>query len=1182
MRKRIKQKINNETKKTGIQIIEKKINLMTPVYLHRKINLSNIQEKKSQKRLNPIVNESKLNISIKKKNSNNSIKSIIMNSIEVNRNKEIKNEKNQKSNLGLISQTLSLILNNKKNKTEQNLFGIKKAGKNKKIYLDENKENVSMNCNDRTNISINLNNFNNISKLENNLNINNMIIQNNSQNGMTSNINNTNSDNFSGVQRNNFIKKKIITFGKKKNDILKDININCLNNARNSKERDINDNRTQNIRKKIYNYIKEDNQLTNRIIQDYGTNNINNFTKNYNKYLNDNSFTGNSTSLQKRKISFCDYNNTPDNNKNLLNNKINGNSENRVANSCYLDNILSFRKVKPKIFYKSPVNKTSKTNLQAGKISVDCSDNENKQKYNYKKKSFVLNTNLIKYPSSRDTAFKKLNIKNFNVNHKNGNNQNSYFSMNYTYTDTNDNTSMDSGNKKILEKIRNNYIITKKTNYLKIKKDNNSKKSKTIKEYKNRENKINVGKTHSNASSGIISNNYNFNEKDNFKKLSHRTLSNFKNKLKKESNLIDVDNILVRVLDDKELSLLKKEKILSKSSSSLHNKKIYNNNRINVCKKHKNEIITPQKAYTKHINKLSTNSFKNIPHRENQYSKKSEKISKKNESHIVKSGKNTNISKAAPNNKNISNKLDSSNSSFVVHDDIKKINTNVNVINKNINVKLNEEVKIIDFNILYTLESKLKILLMKINRYQICYNECQDWLSFYFGTNFYEKILIFFSSEHNRNQMIYFIKFELLCFLICYDISFNKNYSQTSILLKTIFNLLHKNCLSLFSFIIKNINENNENKEKEKSIINNNYIEQMIIIKKLQEVIKNELKMNLDIQEINESIIIQIFTDNFKQMKNYYEMIIENIYSNMNELKNSNILSFDENNSNKKYNFFNFPDCIKINIFKLNDKKKSYIISQFFKSTLNSIDLFTIKEFKVFFNLYLNKSIDNLFIQQYYNSKRIYSLIPYPPFIPPLNPEKKILPPMNTEKYHYTLILDLDETLIYLEKEYYTFNNIHNIKNKKLTLRPGLFNFLDRMKKIYEIVLFTFSSSEYANPIIQLIEKEEKYFEHILYIQHASYNNGEYVKNINHIGRDLKTTIIVDDNINIIQKFNRDNTICIKPFYGDNSNEKNTLQILGNILNKIRYDAEITGDIAKSLQKEKYNIITEISSNLEE
>ena len=138
---------------------------------------------------------------------------------------------------------------------------------------------------------------------------------------------------------------------------------------------------------------------------------------------------------------------------------------------------------------------------------------------------------------------------------------------------------------------------------------------------------------------------------------------------------------------------------------------------------------------------------------------------------------------------------------------------------------------------------------------------------------------------------------------------------------------------------------------------------------------------------------------------------------------------------------------------------------------------------------------------------------------------KNILPPINSEKYTYSLILDLDETLIHLEREYYTFNNIHNIKNKKLTLGPELINFLEKMKKIYEIILLMFSPNDYT---MQLL---------IYYI---------------------------------------------KPFYVQCNNEKNTSQLLGDILNKVRYDAEITGDIRKSIIKEKYNIITEISFNLEE
>ena len=1180
MRKKIKQKIHNDSKKSCKPIIEKKINLMTPVYLHRKINLNNnILEKKTPKNKNfpIIIGDNKLNFSLKNKISNNSIKNIVMNSIENNKNKEIKREKNQLkcnnyTNIGFISETISNILNKKKvyKNYEKALLGTKKSGKNqKKDATIENKENIRTNYNEKTNISINLNNYNNINKLENNLNINNVMIQ------------NDNNNLYSSVQRNNYIKKKIINFGQKKNinNTNNNLNISGFNTIKNAKDNCISNDRSQKIRKKTNNFIKnnDDNYYTNRIIEDYTSSNCHNFTynnKNYN-YLYDNySFVGNS-SLQKRKISFGDYNNnTPDNSKHAINYSINDNSENRVTNSCYLDNILSFRKVKPKIFYKSPLNKCSIGSLQTGKISRDFSENKEN---NCRTKSFISKTNLIKFPSSRDTTFKKLNIKNY-VNSKN--NQNSYFSLNYTNTDTNDNTSMDSCNKKILEKLKKNSLNGQKSKYyLKIKK--------VIKGYANKENKNIIKKIERKKNnkpiSGIIK--YNCWNKDKFN-FSHRTLSNFNTKSAKGQNLIDVNDIIIKAINNKEFSLFKKRKKLSKSSSILHLRNINSNDKIGSLKKNKYKIITPKKSENKHINKILFNSIKNV----SQGDKNEKEFDKNNQANQLKSpifGKITdnnsnglsNIATSHKNNSGSNINKNTSNSSFIINEIENYTKKNCDEINNNIKIKIYEEEKIIDFDLLYTLESKLKMLLIKINNYQICYNECQDWLSYFFGTNFYEKELILFNLEQNKNQMMNFIKFELLCFMMCYDISFNKNYNQTSLLLKTIFNLLQKNFLILIYYAINTIYENNENKDK--NIINNiNYNEQMIIIKKLQEVINNELKMNLENQDISELLILQIFSDNFKLIKNYFEMIIENIYSMMNDI-NTNIISSDINDNKKPY-YYNFPDCLKINIIKLNDKKKSYIISKFFRNTLESIDLYTIKDFKLFFNLYLNKSTDNLFIQQYYNNRRIYSLIPYPPSSSPINPEKVLLPPINSKKFNYTIILDLDETLIYLEKEYYTFNNIHNIKNKKLTLRPGLFNFLDRMKKIYEIILFTFSSPEYASPIIQLIEKEGKYFEHILYIQQAIYMNGSYVKNIQYLGRDIKKTIIIEDNINNISKFNRDNAICIKPFYGDISNEKNTLQLLGNILNKIRYDAEITGDIVKSLHKEKYNIITEISSNLEE
>ena len=183
------------------------------------------------------------------------------------------------------------------------------------------------------------------------------------------------------------------------------------------------------------------------------------------------------------------------------------------------------------------------------------------------------------------------------------------------------------------------------------------------------------------------------------------------------------------------------------------------------------------------------------------------------------------------------------------------------------------------------------------------------------------------------------------------------------------------------------------------------------------------------------------------------------------------------------------------------------------------------------------------------------------------------------------MILDLDETLIFLNNKSSIINKEKPFNNpffsSVLILRPGLIDFLKNMKQIYELIIFTSGTLEYVIPIIQIIEKKEKFFEYILYRKHISIlKNGEYYKDLNLLNRNIKNTIIVD---NISNNFimHKSNGICIKPFYGDIINDRNTLKLLGNILQKIRYDAEQTGDIRISLQKQKNFIYNQIATNNE-
>ena len=147
-------------------------------------------------------------------------------------------------------------------------------------------------------------------------------------------------------------------------------------------------------------------------------------------------------------------------------------------------------------------------------------------------------------------------------------------------------------------------------------------------------------------------------------------------------------------------------------------------------------------------------------------------------------------------------------------------------------------------------------------------------------------------------------------------------------------------------------------------------------------------------------------------------------------------------------------------------------------------------------------------------------------------------------------------------------------------MRPGLLEFLHTMKEIYELVLFSLGTSDYVNSIVKIIEKKEQFFDYILYRHHATYNDNYYIKDLSLLGRDLKKIIIVDD-LPKSFKLHKKNGICIKPFYGDIIAERNTLKILGNILYKIRFDAEESGDIRKSLKMHKNLIFKYITTNFE-
>jgi len=182
--------------------------------------------------------------------------------------------------------------------------------------------------------------------------------------------------------------------------------------------------------------------------------------------------------------------------------------------------------------------------------------------------------------------------------------------------------------------------------------------------------------------------------------------------------------------------------------------------------------------------------------------------------------------------------------------------------------------------------------------------------------------------------------------------------------------------------------------------------------------------------------------------------------------------------------------------------------------------------------------------------------LPQPPFV-------KTKP-----KKPYTLVLDLDETLIHLK--------INKDGKGVITFRPGLFDFLEEMSKLYELVLFTCGTQQYAEPIIAAIEKKRTFFDYKLYRDHTSFLNGDYVKDLSMIGRDMSRMLIVD---NIPQNFRlqKDNGIFIKSFYSDNTSDT-SLNELTNILKRLIQNSP--SDIRKELSLYKNEIVKKVSTNL--
>ena len=307
------------------------------------------------------------------------------------------------------------------------------------------------------------------------------------------------------------------------------------------------------------------------------------------------------------------------------------------------------------------------------------------------------------------------------------------------------------------------------------------------------------------------------------------------------------------------------------------------------------------------------------------------------------------------------------------------------------------------------------------------------------------------------------------------------------------------------------------------------------ILDKILYIIENDIKYNNDENKMyNNSVYIEMIT---KQYFSYYLLSllliyvfanIKNTRTNEHKIFKKLLIYFIEgndyllmNNYNKFYkNIIKCEDIIKqiikivynsidnINIITLNKINKiSYLFNNINLTTINNINEFADSE------IFMTNIIVDLKYYSSISSKNTKSDLDIPYIKEPSTKD-------------YTLVLDLDETLIHFSV---------NAENEgHLFFRPYLFHFLNSVSEFYELIIFTAGLKEYAKIVLDLIECRmgKKIFDYRLYREHTEPNDeGVYIKDLSKIGRNLQKMIIVD-NTKDNYELQKENGIEIKSYYG--------------------------------------------------
>ena len=445
-----------------------------------------------------------------------------------------------------------------------------------------------------------------------------------------------------------------------------------------------------------------------------------------------------------------------------------------------------------------------------------------------------------------------------------------------------------------------------------------------------------------------------------------------------------------------------------------------------------------------------------------------------------------------------------------------------------LNSYYNKIIQILNFN--YTND---KLLLIS-NYSGLFLNKILEKSDNYDNNNFIGKI---FEKDENINK---FLNYEFCLYLLSLFINEFKIISNNE--LKDLINCFyycHSNFLSIISLIIKKTESEIKNINKEsffklKNIIekNDNFQDNIKFFNEfniINKIIKNLfMSILIKLSYINNNItekIQKIFY--FSKNSKYIDLLNNYIKENSFVLDKVDKI-YNQNKSNDfnyiKSNFYDNDNNNELieKLDNLNSTEKLYKKDKDLNLTLNDLD-----------NLNNNQTTNYLIEDNNDEDEDVPKIKPKPPFLPPKS---------KNDKREYTLVLDLDETLVhYCEDE-------NDEDNAYVKVRRNCEEFINTLSQYCEIIIFTASTKYYADIVIDGLKECNENINGRLYRQHTDIINGFNVKDLSKIGRDLSKTIIID-NIEENYQLQPTNGLNIIDFEGEE--DDNELEYLKDDLLKL-------------------------------